>query len=148
MIAKRGKARTANLWHPFVARIGHNMQQFRDSFTPNRRDNAELGKVRPDRINHRGLLADEQMAGSVKHQAALLLGRLCWHEPHVGSGDRLANRLCVSCIVLLTLNVGLYIGWWHQSHGMAERLKFARPVVRRRASLDADQTRWQLLEER
>jgi len=31
---------------------------------------------------------------------------------------------------------------------MAERLKFARPVVRRRASLDADQTRWQLLEER
>jgi hypothetical protein len=28
----------------------------------------------PDRINHRGLLADEQMASAVKHQAALLLG--------------------------------------------------------------------------
>ena len=51
-------------------------------FTPDRRDNAELGKMGPDRINHRGLLADEQMAGAVKHQAALLLGRLCWHEPH------------------------------------------------------------------
>ena len=31
LIAKRGKARTANLRHPFVARIGNNMQQFGDS---------------------------------------------------------------------------------------------------------------------
>src|SRR5258706_1552729 len=108
----------------------------------------QLGEVRSDRINHRGLLADEQVACAVKHQAALLLRRLCWHEPHVGSGDRLANRLCVSCIVLLTLNVGLYIGWWHQSDGMAECLKFARPIVGRGASLDADQAWWQLLKER
>jgi hypothetical protein len=27
-------------------------------------------------------------------------GCLCWHEPHVGAGDRLANRLCVSHVVL------------------------------------------------
>src|SRR5712672_2681308 len=53
LIAKRGKARTANLRHPFVARIGNNMQQFGDSLTPDRRDNAELGKVSPDRVNHR-----------------------------------------------------------------------------------------------
>src|SRR6266705_3338559 len=86
------------------------------------------------------------MACAVKHQAALLLRRLCWHEPHVGSGD--ANRLCVGCIVLLTLNVGLYIGWWHQSDGMAEYLELARPIVRRGASLYADQARWQLLKER
>ena len=51
-------------------------QQFRDPLTPDWRDNAELGEVRSDRINHRGLLADEQMAGAVKHQAALLLRRL------------------------------------------------------------------------
>src|ERR1700704_2830981 len=76
LIAKRGKARTANRRHPFVARVGNNMQQFGDSFSPDRRDNAELGKVSPDRVNHRGLLADEQMACAVKHQAALLLGRL------------------------------------------------------------------------
>jgi hypothetical protein len=37
------------------------MQQFRDSFTPYRRDNAELGKVSSDRINHRGLLAFKQL---------------------------------------------------------------------------------------
>src|SRR6266550_9215886 len=66
--AERGKRRAGNLWHPFVARVGNNMQQFHDTFTPDRRDNAELGKVSSDRINHRGLLADEQMAGAVKHQ--------------------------------------------------------------------------------
>jgi hypothetical protein len=42
--AERGKARTGNLRHPFVAWVGNNMQQFRNSFTPDRRDNAELSK--------------------------------------------------------------------------------------------------------
>src|SRR3981081_696250 len=41
LIAKPGKARTANRRHPFVARVGNNMQQFGDSFSPDRRDNAE-----------------------------------------------------------------------------------------------------------
>src|SRR6266700_994717 len=66
--AERGKARASNLRHPFVARVGNNMQQFRDSFTPYRRDDTELGEVRADRINHRSLLANEQMAYSVKRQ--------------------------------------------------------------------------------
>src|SRR6188472_406049 len=104
---ERGKTRAGNLRQPFVAWVGNNMQQFRDSFAPHRRDNAELGKVSSDRINHRGLLADEQMACAVKHQAALLLRCLCWYEPHVGSGDRLANRLIVGHVVLLPLDVGL-----------------------------------------
>src|SRR6266403_6072522 len=111
--AERGKARAGNLRHPFVARVGNNMQQFHDTFTPDRRDNAELGKVSSDRINHRGLLADEQVACAVKHQATLLLRRLCWHEPHVGSGGRLANSLSVSHVVLLPFDVGFYISWRH-----------------------------------
>jgi hypothetical protein len=45
--------------------------------------NAELGAVRSDRVNHRGLLADEQMPCAGKHQAALLLRRLRRHEPLV-----------------------------------------------------------------
>jgi hypothetical protein len=40
LIAKRSKARTANRRHPFVARVGNNVQQFSDAFTPDRRDNA------------------------------------------------------------------------------------------------------------
>jgi len=119
LIAECGKARTSNLWHPFVVPVGHDMQQFRNSIAPYRCDDAGLGKVSPDRINHRGLLADEQVACAVKHQAALLLRRLGWHEPHVGSGNRLANRLCVRCIVLLTLDVGLHVSWRHQPNDMA-----------------------------
>jgi hypothetical protein len=30
-----------------------------------------------DRIDHRSLLADEEVARAMEHQAALLLGRLC-----------------------------------------------------------------------
>src|SRR5258705_8848609 len=116
-------------------KVGNDMQQFfRDTFTPDRRDNAELGEVRSDRINHCGLLADEQMAGAVKHQATLLLRRLCWHEPHVGSGDRLANSLSIGHVVLLPFDVGFYIGLRHQPHSIAECLKFARPVARRAQS--------------
>ena len=124
------------------------MQQFGDPFAPDRRDNAELGKVSSDRINHRGLLADEQMACAMKHQAALLLGRLGRHEPHVGSGDRFANRLCVSHVILLPFDVGLHVGRRHQSHRMTECLELARPMVRRGASLDANQAWRQLLKER
>src|SRR5258705_5544904 len=111
--AERGKTRAGNLWHPFVARVGNNMQQFHDTFTPDR-----------------------------------LLRRLCWHEPHVGSGDRLANSLSVSHVVLLPFDIGFYIGWRHQPHGMAEYLELARPVVRRGAGLYANQAWRQLLKER
>ena len=48
---ERGKARTGNLRHPLVARVGNNLQQFRNPFPPDRRDNAELGEMRSDRIN-------------------------------------------------------------------------------------------------
>src|SRR5260370_33743713 len=79
--AKRGKTRAGNLRHPSVARVGNNMQQFHDTFTPNRRDKAELAMVSSDRINHRGLLAAEQMACAVNDHAALLLRCLGWHKP-------------------------------------------------------------------
>ena len=39
------------------------------------------------------MLANEQMAHTMEHRATLLHGRLGWYEPHVGSGDRLADRL-------------------------------------------------------
>jgi hypothetical protein len=42
---ERGKTRTGNLGHPFLARVGNNMQQFRDSSPPYRRDNGELGEM-------------------------------------------------------------------------------------------------------
>src|SRR5258708_6291240 len=108
-----GSANGTKIFYAADRRWRDRPKQFRGSFAPDRGDNAELGEVRSDRINHRGLLAYEQMACAVKHQAALLLRCLCWHEPHVGSGDRLANRLSVGHVVLMPFDVGLYISWWH-----------------------------------
>ena len=119
--AECGKACARNLRHPFVARVGNNMEQFRDSFAPDRRDNAELSEVGSDRINHRGLLADKQMARAMKHQATLLLRGLGWHKPHGGSGDGFTNRLSIGHVVLLPFDVGLHIGRRHQAYRMTER---------------------------
>ena len=82
--AQSGKTRARNLGHPFVTRIGDDIEQFLDTIASDRRDDAKLGKMGADRIDHRGLLADEQMARAMEHQAALLLRRLglartaCW----------------------------------------------------------------------
>ena len=56
------------------------------------------------------VLADEELARTVEHQAALLLGRLGLDKPHVGPGHRFTDGLGVSCIVLLSLDVRLHIG--------------------------------------
>src|ERR1700733_5518079 len=114
---------------------------------PDRCDDAELRKMSADGIDHRSLLADEQVTGPMQRQATLLLWRLGRDEPHVRPGDRLADRLGVSAIVLMPLDVGLDIGRRHQANGMAERLEFARPIMRRGAGFDAYQARRQLLEE-
>src|SRR5437667_6345940 len=83
----------------------------------------------------------------MQHQTALLLGRLGLDKSHVCPGDRFADCLGISGIVLLPLHIRLHVGRWHQAHGMTERLEFARPMMRGCASLDADETRRQLLEE-
>src|SRR5215472_11058697 len=103
--------------------------------------------MRADCIDHRGLLANEQMARAVEHQATLLLERLGRHEPHVCSGDRFANRLGVCGIILLPLDVGPHIGRRHQTHRMTESLQFARPMMRRGAGFDANEARRYFLEE-
>src|SRR5467141_2305028 len=101
-----------------------------------------------DRIDHGGLLPDEEMARAMEHQAALLLRGLGPHKPLVRPNDRLAYLLRVSGIVLLPLDVRLHVGRRHQPHGMAGRPELARPVVRRGAGLNTNEARRQLLEER
>jgi len=84
----------------------------------------------------------------MEHQAALLLGRLGLHEPHVSPGDRFADCLGVGGIVLLPLDVRLHIGRRHQPHSMAQCLELTRPMMRRRAGLNTNDAQRQLLEER
>jgi hypothetical protein len=64
--------------------------------TSDRCDNAKLGKMRSDRIDHRSLLTDEEMARAMEHQAALLFRRLRLHEPHVWPDNGPADRLSIS----------------------------------------------------
>src|SRR6516225_9613343 len=103
--------------------------------------------MRTDRVDHCGLLANEQMARAMEQQAALLFDRLGRHEPHVCSRDRFANGLSVCSIVLLPLDVGLHVGRRHQTHGMPQRSELARPMMRRSAGFDTDEARRQLLKE-
>src|SRR5258706_1784118 len=128
------QTRTGYLRNSLIVWIGHDIEQLLDPVAPDRCNDSELGKMGPDRIDHRGLLTDEQVARAVQHQATLLLGSLGWHEPHVGPGDCLANGLCVSRVILLPLDVGLHIGRRHQPHGVTQCLQLARPMVRRAAT--------------
>jgi hypothetical protein len=57
-------------------------------------------------ISPASLLADEELACAMGHQAALLFGRLGLDKPHVGSGYCFADGLSVGGIILLPLDVG------------------------------------------
>src|SRR5215471_17687627 len=100
-----------------------------------------------DRINHCGLLADEEMARAMEHQTTLLVSSLGRHEPHIWPGDRFADGLRVGGIVLLPLDVRLHVGRRHQTHRVPQLLEFPRPMMRRSTSLHADKAWWQLAEE-
>jgi hypothetical protein len=43
------KTCTHDIRHPFVVSVGNDTEQFLDTFTPNRCNDAEFGKVSPDR---------------------------------------------------------------------------------------------------
>jgi hypothetical protein len=75
----------------------------------------------------------------VHHQDALLLARLDWHEPHVGSADRLADRLGVSRVGLVALDVGLHVLRRDQTYFVTKTDKLPRPVMSARTRLHAHQ---------
>src|SRR5262245_8223887 len=135
------------LWQPSVVGIGDDFEQLLDTTAPNRCDDPELGQVRANGIDDGCLLANEQMARAMKRQTALLLGGLGRHKPAAWPRDGFANRFRVSC-VLVSFDVRLDVGRWHQLYGVTERLELARPIMRRCTCLDAYKARRQLLKER
>jgi hypothetical protein len=76
LAAQCGKACPHHIGHPCVARIGDNTQQFLDAFTSDRRGDTKLDEVSADRIDHGGLLADQQMARAMEHQP--VAARVSW----------------------------------------------------------------------
>src|SRR4029453_15748194 len=130
LIAKCFQAFARNLGHASIVGIGDHVEHLPDAIAPYWCDDAKLGKVGADRVDHRSLLADEEMPRTMKHQTGLLVGCLGWHEPHARPLNRLADGLGISGIVLLAFQVRLHVCWWHQSNRVTESLQLARPVVR------------------
>ena len=64
----------------------------------------------------------------------LLLWHLGRHEPHVRPGDRLADHLGVSGVVLVPLHVGLHVGGRHTGApcGRAPEVHATDDATRRR----------------
>src|SRR5690606_29974952 len=135
-------------WNALILRVADHGDQLLNAVAALWRDNAELGKMRAQRVDDRGHLANVEVARAMQDEHRLLLWSLDRYEPHARPQHRLANGLGICCIVLLPLHERLHIGWWHQLDGVAKRGQFARPVVRRGARLDADRARRELREER
>jgi hypothetical protein len=91
LAAQSRKAGAHKLRHPVVLRIGNDTQQFLDPSAPDRSGNAEFGKVSANRVDHRGLLANQQMTRAMEYQPAVLLGLL------VGT-NRMLDRVTASQI--------------------------------------------------
>ena len=53
------ETRTGYLRNSLVVWIGDDIEQFLDTVVPDRCNDPELGKMGPDRIDHRSLLTDE-----------------------------------------------------------------------------------------
>jgi hypothetical protein len=119
----------------------NDLQQLLDPFAPLRSHNAELRHVRRQSIDQLGPLPHQKVTRAMEHQPALLLGRFDLHKTHGRPPHRLADRLGVGGIVLVTLDVRLHVLRWHQLHLMAKLRQFARPIMRRRAGLHADKAR-------
>src|SRR5215475_10233691 len=126
---KSSHAGPGYLWQPSVVGIGDDFEQLLDTTAPDRCDDPELGQVRTNGIDDGRLLANEQMPRAMKCQTALLLGGLGRHKPHVWPRYGFANRFRVSRIVLVSFDVRLDVGRWHQQYGVTERLELARPIM-------------------
>src|SRR5258708_19736282 len=103
--------------------------------------------MRPQCIDQLGALAHQQIACSMQHQLALLLGRLNPYETHGWAPHRLTDCLRVGGIVLIALDVGLHILRWHQTDLVAQLRQLTRPMMRRGTGLHADEARRQSFEE-
>src|SRR5262245_20727944 len=93
--------------------------------------------MRPQGIDDLGALAYQHIARAMLHQLTLLFGRFDPHEAHGRSPNRFADRLGVSRIVLVALDVDLDVLRWHQPQPVAKLREFTCPVMGRGAGLHA-----------
>ena len=106
---KEGREASAHeIWNAIIHAIVDNGDQFVHAVAADRCDDAKLGKVCPDRVDHCGQLANEEMPCPVQNQAGLLLGHLDRDKLHARALHRFADRLGIGGMPPLPLDVGLY----------------------------------------
>jgi hypothetical protein len=127
-----------DLRQPFVACIRNDPKQLLDAMAPDRCYDPELRKVSADDIDHRDLLADEQMTGTVQRQAALLLCVLV--ATNRMFGRVIAPQIASASVAwfLCRFTYGFTYARWHQPNSVSKRLEFTRPMVRRSTGFDTD----------
>jgi hypothetical protein len=103
------KARTGINGQTGILLVRNDRQQLLEPLASLRGHYPELSQMRPQRIDHLGLLPQQKIARAMLHQPALLLGRLRPHKSHRRAANRLADRLRVSRIVLVALDVSLHV---------------------------------------
>jgi hypothetical protein len=80
---ERDHACARRIGQPLVLWIGGYLKELLATLAARPSHDPELGEMGTDRIDDGCLLPDEEMTRAVEHKAALLLGRLGLHEPHV-----------------------------------------------------------------
>ena len=94
--------------------------------------------MRPQGIDQLGPLPHQKIARPMQHQTALLLCRFDLYKTHGRASHRLTDRLGVSGIILVALDVGLNILRRHQPYLVAKLREFTRPIMGRRAGFHAN----------
>jgi hypothetical protein len=124
---------------PFIFASGDPIDQTREPLPADALCDAELGKMRSDRVAQPRAVPDQHDAGTMQDERALLLDGLDLREPHVGASDGFANRFGIRFVVLLRLHIGFHLRWWYEPNLIPHTLQEASPVMRRCARLDPDQ---------
>src|SRR5215472_353295 len=128
--------------------IADNGDQLADVAQALRCDHAELGQMPAQSVHQTRTLAYQPLPATVQQHGSLLVSRLDRHKAHRRALNRLADRFRIGGIVPVALDVRLHLLRRHHSNLVAKRAQLPRPIVRRRARLQANQTWRQSTEER
>src|SRR5262245_49511723 len=139
LASKHVEAEPSRRWNAIILLVSDDLEQLCRAIAALRADNAELGHMPTDRIREHRSLTNEKLPAGMQHQAGLLLFRLRRHKSHRRPRDRFADCGSVVGIVLAALQIGFYVAWRQQPHGVAERLKPAAPIMCARTRLNADE---------
>ncbi len=65
-------------------------------------------------------MPDQKLPDLMVHEHGLIFDGSYRDKAHERPRYRLADRRCISGVILLTANIGLYVGWRHETGSMAE----------------------------